>query len=153
MLIQLQLNKVSLLKPRKFKKKLINAMRAHTHKYTVFLVLIIGHFNSVLKSKESCKRNSVRTCRQLTRALWPAMSWSSSVCTLVLLRTSKSSVSKSESSNSSGVWGQRGEKGWARHNTSMQVKNSTGMCCNWFCLTHSQVLNVKPRYKYSITTV
>jgi hypothetical protein len=39
----------------------------------------------------------------LTLALWPAISWSSSVCTLVLLRTSKSSVSKSESSNSSGV--------------------------------------------------
>lgn len=42
-------------------------------------------------------------CWILTRALWPAISWSSSVCTLVLLRTSKSSVSKSESSNSSGV--------------------------------------------------
>lgn len=41
----------------------------------------------------------------LTLALCPAMSWSSSVWILVLLRTSKSSVSKSESSNSSGVWG------------------------------------------------
>ena len=39
----------------------------------------------------------------LTRALWPAISWSSSVWTLVLLLTSKSSVSKSESSSSSGV--------------------------------------------------
>lgn len=47
--------------------------------------------------------NSTRSDGQLTRALWPAISWSSSVCTLVLLRTSKSSVSKSESSNSSGV--------------------------------------------------
>lgn len=44
----------------------------------------------------------------LTLALWPAISWSSSVCMLVLLRTSKSSVSKSESSSSSGVY-RRGE--------------------------------------------
>lgn len=39
------------------------------------------------------------------------MSWSSSVCTLVLLRTSKSSVSKSESSNSSGVCNGTTERG------------------------------------------
>lgn len=44
---------------------------------------------------------------RLTLALWPAMSWSSSVCLLVLLCISKSSVSKSESSSSSGVCGRR----------------------------------------------
>lgn len=54
--------------------------------------------------------------RGLTRALWPAISWSSSVWTLVLLRTSKSSVSKSESSSSSGVC----------HQTENTVKHKPG---------------------------
>lgn len=54
--------------------------------------------------------NTTTNDGRLTRALWPAISWSSSVCTLVLLRTSKSSVSKSESSNSSGVCNETTER-------------------------------------------
>lgn len=101
------------------------------------------------------------------------MSWSSSVCTLVLLRTSKSSVSKSESSNSSGVWGQRGKtrirEGQMENEGPTQepsewknvcgcacylpsLKSSWGMCCYW-SLTHSQVWNAKPSCKYSTINV
>lgn len=54
----------------------------------------------------AAKQNTLFLCWVvgiLTWAVWPPMSWSASVCTLVMLRASESSVSKSESSSSSGV--------------------------------------------------
>lgn len=61
----------------------------------------------------------------LTLALCPAMSWSSSVWMLVLLRTSKSSVSKSESSSSSGVWGKsiQAESNYRFHGSENQQEH------------------------------